>query len=574
MVTFEEGTTVLGQAGVDSNGNAAFTTSTLTTGPHTITAVYYSDAVYATSTGATNQIIQDGTSTSVSSAPTPSVTGQGVSFTATVTGHDAGAGNPSGSVTFTEGSTTLTSAVPLASNGTASFTTSALLAGPHTITATFSGNTGWLGSSGDNSASPQLVNKATTTTAVTTSGSPSPVNTPVTFTATVTVNGPGSQAAANSTGTVTFYDQGNPIGTGTLSNSATDTATFTTKSLAPGDHHITAAYTSGDANFTSSPASSAITQTINEPKTTTSLTASATSVTAGHPVAFTAHVLSATGGQGPTTGDGTITFNDGNTPLGSVAIDASGQAVLTTTTLSGADLGTTHSVTATYNGDARFFASSSTPVSVSVQSVNGALIVHWYEDLLHRNPLPNDMAGFQYWVTKLNTGSIPEQVVLGIENSDEYRQTVVASEYQLYLHRGPNQTESANGVAFLRQGGTDELLAASLLGSSEYFSARANSNDSAWVQAVYNDVLQRSARTNEVTYWIGQGGHSVQAANLILASTEARTVRINSYYYSYLHRFANVNEDGYWLNLYAKGATDEVIQALFLISGEYAAVRL
>ena len=77
----------------------------------------------------------------------------------------------------------------------------------------------------------------------------------MTFTATVSVVSPGSTAVANPTGTVTFYDNGTSIGTGTLSVvSGQDQATFTTSALSTASHPITAAYTSGDGNFNASPA--------------------------------------------------------------------------------------------------------------------------------------------------------------------------------------------------------------------------------------------------------------------------------------------------------------------------------
>src|SRR5207247_1453665 len=111
------------------------------------------------------------------------------------------------------------------------------------------GTTGWLMSNGNNSAAPQSVNKANTTTTIASSLNPSVSGQNVTFTATVIVNGPGSQTVANPTGTVTFYDNGVAIGTGTLSNTATDIATYSTNTLSTGSHTITAAYTSGDTNF-------------------------------------------------------------------------------------------------------------------------------------------------------------------------------------------------------------------------------------------------------------------------------------------------------------------------------------
>ena len=76
--------------------------------------------------------------TSVVSSPNPSLPGDAVMFTATVTG----GGNPatSGTVTFREGSTTLAADLPVNALGQASFATDALSVGAHAITAHFSGN--------------------------------------------------------------------------------------------------------------------------------------------------------------------------------------------------------------------------------------------------------------------------------------------------------------------------------------------------------------------------------------------------------------------------------------------------
>lgn len=77
------------------------------------------------------------TTTAVSSAPNPSATGQSVTFTVTVT---SGASPvTSGTVTFTEGATPLASNAALNASGQASFSTSSLGEGDHTITATYNG---------------------------------------------------------------------------------------------------------------------------------------------------------------------------------------------------------------------------------------------------------------------------------------------------------------------------------------------------------------------------------------------------------------------------------------------------
>ncbi|MEA2446191.1 MAG: hypothetical protein QOJ12_3483, partial [Thermoleophilales bacterium] len=94
-----------------------------------------------------SQVVQNGTSTSLSSSLNPSSSGQLVVITATVTAASPGAGTPTGVVTFKEGATVLATRT-VDATGKAFFATTALSPGSHNITADFTGTTGWLNSSG------------------------------------------------------------------------------------------------------------------------------------------------------------------------------------------------------------------------------------------------------------------------------------------------------------------------------------------------------------------------------------------------------------------------------------------
>jgi Big-like domain-containing protein len=188
-----------------------------------------------------------------------------------------------------------------------------------------------------------------TTTTVASSANPSTVGQMVTFTATV------SPAA---TGSVQFFDGGSSLGTAPLSGG---TAALSTAALAAGSHAITAAY-SGDSTYAAS-TSSILTQTVNGAliATTTSLTSQPNSSTYGQSVGFTAFVGSSSG-----TPTGTVTFLDGATTLGSSALDASGFATLSVSSLSAG----THTITARYNGNSTFSSSTSTGISQTVNKAN------------------------------------------------------------------------------------------------------------------------------------------------------------------------------------------------------------
>lgn len=224
--------------------------SSLSIGNHTILANYSGNTTFNPSTGSLSQGVNPGvvpSTTMLSSSANPALAGQAVTFTANVTG----AGSPTGTVTFKDGATTL-GTVTLA-GGVASFTTSSLAAGNHTIVAIYSGDVTFNTSTGTLSQN-IFAGAQPTTTALASTPNPSAHNQPVTFTATVT------SGSGTPTGTVTFLDAGQAIGTATL---AAGVATFTTSTLTIGTHSITASYAGANAFLAS--ISAALSQAVNVP---------------------------------------------------------------------------------------------------------------------------------------------------------------------------------------------------------------------------------------------------------------------------------------------------------------------
>jgi hypothetical protein len=143
-VTFKKGTTTLG-TGTLSGGTAKFATSTLGVGSPTFTAVYGGDVNFGGSTSKpVKQVVSKATTTTtLASSLNPSKVGQSVTFTASVKPQFSG--TVTGPVTFYDGTTAL-KAVSL-SGEVATFTTSTLTKGAHSIKATYSGSTDFDGSS-------------------------------------------------------------------------------------------------------------------------------------------------------------------------------------------------------------------------------------------------------------------------------------------------------------------------------------------------------------------------------------------------------------------------------------------
>jgi Bacterial Ig-like domain (group 3)/Right handed beta helix region len=150
-VTIYDGKTALGSAML-TGGRAAFSTTALPVGVDVITAVYSGDSSFATSTSAalTQVVNKDRTTTVASASPAFANVAQKVTFTATVTANTPGSGTPTGAVDFfdTTTNTDLTPGGVSLSSGTATFSTTSLAVGSHTIKATYSGDTNFLTSTG------------------------------------------------------------------------------------------------------------------------------------------------------------------------------------------------------------------------------------------------------------------------------------------------------------------------------------------------------------------------------------------------------------------------------------------
>jgi hypothetical protein len=177
-----------------------------------------------------------GTAMSLVSSGNNSPYGQSVTFTTTVAASVSnGMGAPTGSVTVMNGSTILGSGS--LANGEYSVSSSTLPVGTNSLSAVYTSNNGYQTHTVNLT---QTVEKAATSTALTSSPTSSGLNQSVTFTATVS-----PRTTGQPTGTVTFSNGTTPLGSAALSGGV---ASLSISTLAIGTHNITAAY-SGDGNF-------------------------------------------------------------------------------------------------------------------------------------------------------------------------------------------------------------------------------------------------------------------------------------------------------------------------------------
>lgn len=365
-VTFTaDGTAIPGCATalLDDTGAATCTATFYTTGSRLVVAAYSGDAAF---TAATAHAVLDvvapaaraETSTALVAAPVNPVTGQLVTLTATVIPAPRG-----GAVSFADNGGPIggcDAVIPDPTTGIARCQLAYGIAGEHQVTATYSGELLWAGSTsgpvavtaiapGDGSAPGGPGTLPVIVTVGANPAEPTAGDT-VTYTATVTPTPEG--------GTITFYDGSDAIhGCSALAvlpgldddPAATRcTVTYPADRSGNGSHEITAAF-SGSAAF--APAGSDVLHMSVVSATTTSLTAAADPATLAVPDTYTATVTPAPDG-------GSVTFTDGEDELcADVVVDpATGQASCEITFESAG----AHSVTATYSGSSGFTTSTAT----------------------------------------------------------------------------------------------------------------------------------------------------------------------------------------------------------------------
>ncbi|NQX00789.1 Ig-like domain repeat protein, partial [bacterium] len=280
------------------------------------------------------------TTTTLVASSNPAAFGASVMLTATVS---SSSGTPPGTVTFLDGTSNLGTGT-IDGSGVATLSTSALAAGTHSLTASYTATPLYLTSTSAALAQSIL---HPTVTSLASNLNPSNAGASVVLTATVTSTG------GTPSGTVTFLDGATTLGTGSLNGSGV--ATWTLSTLAAGSHSLTASYT-GSATFAGG-TSSAQVQTVLHP-TATALTSTANPANPGAILTLTATVTSSGGTPG-----GAVTFSEGAATLGTGTLNGSGVATFATSALASGS----HSLTASYATTTTFVGSTSNALAQTVR---------------------------------------------------------------------------------------------------------------------------------------------------------------------------------------------------------------
>lgn len=281
--------------------------------------------------------------------------GQPVTFRYNIDPVAPASGTPTGTVLVAdaEGTGSCTGSIDV--NGVGSCDIAFTTAGLKNVTATYAGDVNFGGST-------SIVKQHTAVRANTllsiTSDEPEPSSPGQTITVQWTLAINGSGTGVTPTGNVTVSVNSTPSVACTPVQAAFGAGSCQLAIADPGQYSITASY-AGDANL--NPSSDNEPHTVSAAGSTTTLSSSLNPSTVGDNVTFTAHVAPASGGGTPT---GTVKFFEGAIQIGQANLDGSGDAQITKNDLAQGD----HAITAKYLGTASFSASTSAPLTQTVNA--------------------------------------------------------------------------------------------------------------------------------------------------------------------------------------------------------------
>jgi hypothetical protein len=170
-------------------------------------------------------------------------------------------------------------------------------------------------------------------------------------------------------------------------------------------------------------------------------------------------------------------------------------------------------------------------------------------------------------------GGTSFDVAHAIDTTQEYYTDLVGFYYQSYLNR-PADASSTFFVNLLVGSGTDLQVQAAILGSPEYFLNRGAGDNTDFLNALYQDLLNRPADPGAIATYLPLLNASTprsQVAGDVLSSFEYNNDLVNGYFLRFLGRPAGSSGPLYVSEL-GQGATDETVIAQILGTPEFFAL--
>ncbi|MBI2940588.1 MAG: DUF4214 domain-containing protein, partial [Chloroflexi bacterium] len=210
---------------------------------------------------------------------------------------------------------------------------------------------------------------------------------------------------------------------------------------------------------------------------------------------------------------------------------------------------------------------SSTPAIATTG--NDCFLERVFPHLLGRAIDPTSQS---YFTAALNSGMSRTEVAFAIATSSEGWSATVAREYQAFLRRAPSPSETGYFVSALTSGSLTYRDLVILTTASDEYYQRAGGTNTAFVDALYVDLLGRQPSSSESATLLGllsSGWTRTAVATVVVDSAERRYLLVNDWYLRFLGRAADPSAQSYYASALAGGTTYEMVIATILGTEEY-----
>lgn len=214
----------------------------------------------------------------------------------------------------------------------------------------------------------------------------------------------------------------------------------------------------------------------------------------------------------------------------------------------------------------------SNSATVTLTSFDYRWVERVYKEIMLRNAGESEVL---FWVGNLEKGMSRQQVAEFFVASVERRSRIINQLYNDYLGRNVDGAGLKYWLGVWAANRGPERVQAGIIGTLEYFvrSGATQANPGPWVQALYQNILNRSASASDVAYWVGVLRSTSRETVVygFVTSDEYRLTVIGGFYSTYLKRTLDAAGGQYWLNQMKNGVTQEQILSGILASDEYRA---
>jgi len=204
---------------------------------------------------------------------------------------------------------------------------------------------------------------------------------------------------------------------------------------------------------------------------------------------------------------------------------------------------------------------------------SGRLVTGFYYDLLDRQP---QVAEVTSWTNAIGSNLDNVGIAKAFIGSDEYHAKLLRNDYQTLLNRDADPAGLAAWLQKMRSGVPEQQILTAFVSSGEYFAIKGG-NNSAYIAALYEDVLGRAADQPGLTYWSKQlqsGARRGTIAAAFVRSGEGLNRQVVDAYHVILGREPDTGGLNYWASALKAGRSLEQLKVGLASSVEYFTQQL